>query len=360
MPQRLALIASLALFASLALPALAQDAARPMILHPSELYRVEPARLTQSLRFSGTVEPSRQVDLSAQVGGLAERVLVQVGERVDEGQVLIEIATADLQLQLEAQQAGLASTRVQLDSARAALARANSLSASGVASRTTLDDAQSQVDGLAASIQSLEIQVRLAQINLDRATIRAPFAGVVSARSVEEGQLVGAGARVISLVDLSTVTVEAVAPIIDTLDLAVGQTALLDLPGEARGPMRAEVERINPVAETGTRSLRFYLSLPNPDGLLRGGAFVTGLIELRVTEGALAVPRDAVQGGAVQGGALVMVLRDGVAVAQPVELGPEWSSGALVQILGGLAPGETVVAMPLRGLAPGAAVTIAE
>lgn len=342
----------------LAAPAFAQEAAPPMILHPSELHRVDPARLTQTVRFSGTVEPSRQVELSAQVGGIAEQVLAQVGERVEEGQILIEIATSDLQLQLEAQQASLASTRVQLDSALAALARVNSLSASGVASRTTLDDAQSQVDVLESSILSLEVQVRLAETNLSRATIRAPFAGVVSARNVEAGQLVGAGNKLISIVDLSSVSVEAVAPIIDTLDLAVGQTALLTLPGEAREPMTAAVERINPVADTGTRSLRFYLTLPNPDGLLRGGTFLTGLIELRVAEGALAVPRDAVQ--RIDGAPQVIVVRDGHAVAQPVDLGPEWSSGALVQILGGLAPGETVVAMPLRGLAPGAAVTVGE
>ncbi len=327
-----------------------------MILHPSEVVRIAPMRLTETVRFSGTVAPSRQVDLSAQVSGIAEQVLVRAGDSVGEGQVLVQIATADLALQLEAQQASLESTRVQLESARAALERANMLSASGVASRTALDDAQSQVDALSASARSLDTQVRLAQSNLARATIRAPFAGIVSSRAVEEGQLVGAGTQVVSLVDLSTVTIEAVAPLVDTLDLAVGQSAILLPPGEGRAPLRATVERINPVAESGTRSIKFYLSLPNPDGFLRGGTFVTGTVELRVAEGELAVPRDALRTGPA--GPEVLLVRDGRTLAQPVTTGPAWSSGALVQITGGLAPGDLVVAMALRGLDAGQSVTI--
>lgn len=329
-----------------------------MILHPSEVVQIQPMRLAETVRFSGTVAPARQVELSAQVTGIAEQVLVRPGEPVLEGQVLVQIATADLGLQLEAQQASLASTRVQLDSARAALERANALSASGVASRTALDDAQSQVDVLAASLRSLETQVRLAQSNLDRATIRAPFSGVVSSRAVEEGQLVAAGAPVVSLVDLSTVTIEAVAPLIDTLDLAVGQSAILMLPGDERSELRATVERINPVAESGTRSIKFYLSLPNPAGFLRGGTFVTGMVELRVAEGALAVPRDALRTG--DAGPEVLLLRDGRTVSQPVVTGPVWSSGALVQVMQGLSAGDQVVAMALRGLGAGQSVTIEE
>lgn len=350
------LVLAAALMFGAAVPGVAQPA---MILDPSEVVQIRPMRLTDTVRFSGTVAPSRQVDLSAQVSGIAEQVLVRAGESVTEGQILVQIATADLGLQLEAQQASLASTRVQLDSARAALERANALSASGVASRTALDDAQSQVDVLAASLRSLETQVRLAQSNLDRATIRAPFAGVVSSRAVEEGQLVSAGARVVSLVDLSTVTIEAVAPLIDTLDLAVGQSALLQLPGgERRSELRATIDRINPIAESGTRSIKFYLTLPNPAGFLRGGTFVTGTVELRVAEDALAVPRDALRTGA--SGPEVLVLRDGRTAAQPVVTGPAWSSGALVQITQGLSVGDQVVAMALRGLDVGQLVTIEE
>lgn len=365
-PRALAALALAALIAGLAPAQAAAQAAepppalvaQPMILHPAEIWEVRADRLTQTVRISGTVQPSRRAELSAQVSGLAETVHVLPGQSVTEGQVLVDIATADLQLQLEAQQASLASTRVQLQSARAALARANALSASGVASRTALDDAQSQVDVLEASLESLETQVRLAQTNLGRATIRAPFAGVIATRSVEAGQLVGAGATLVSIVDLSTVTVEAVAPLIDTLDLAVGQTAVLALPGERQGTLVAAVERINPVAEPGTRSIKFYLTLPNTDGRLRGGTFLTGHVELRVAEDALAVPRDAIR--IHEGAPHVMVIQDGRVALQPVTTGASWSSGSLVQITEGLTPGQRVVAMTLRGLHPGQAVTVSE
>lgn len=355
-------VLALAGWFAVAAPAAAQDGISPggppMILHPAEIWEIRPDRLTQTVRISGTVQPSRRAELSAQVSGIAEAVHVLPGQSVTEGQVLVDIATADLQLQLEAQQASLASTRVQLQSARAALVRANALSASGVASRTAVDDAQSQVDVLEASLESLETQVRLAQTNLGRAAIRAPFAGVVATRSVEAGQLVGAGASVVSIVDLSTVTIEAVAPLIDTLDLAVGQTAVLEIPGQRRDTLLAQVERINPVAEPGTRSIKFYLTLPNADGLLRGGTFLTGRVELRVAEDAIAVPRDAIRDH--EGSPHVMVIRDGRVALQPVTPGASWSSGALVQITEGLAPGDRILAMTLRGLNPGQIVTVAE
>ncbi|UXN75304.1 efflux RND transporter periplasmic adaptor subunit [Devosia sp. A8/3-2] len=117
------------------------------------------------------------------------------------------------------------------------------------------------------------------------------------------------------------------------------------------------VDRVNPVAEAGTRSIKVYLTLDNPDGLLRGGMFVTGSIVVRQDEDVIAVPATAIQ--TRNEASYVLAVVDGVVQERPIEIGSEWPATTLVEARSGLAAGEVIVGTTLSGLSDGAAVIIA-
>nr|WP_319516947.1 efflux RND transporter periplasmic adaptor subunit [uncultured Cohaesibacter sp.] len=331
-----------------------EAAAKP--LDPLEVVQVTPRDLIDPLPISGDIKPIRKATISAQVGGLAEAVNFEPGDKLHKGDVLLQIEKDDLELTLRQKEASLAGQKAELSSARSNLNRAKELAKRNVASQKTLEQAESSVESLMADIDAAQAQVEIAQLNLDRAVIRAPFSGTVVSRSVEPDQLVQSGAALFEMIDLSMVTMEAMVPLSDTLSLRVGQKAELSLPQKPDQKFVAKINRINAQAEAGTRSAIVYLTIDNPNETLRAGMFMTGSIALKVSRQTIAIPRTAIfEEGGVQ---TVLIIRDGVVHRMQVATGSSWDMGSLVEINSGLHKGDVVIAQPLEGLSVGDQVHI--
>jgi len=331
-------------------------APRVMQLHPMEVVTVAPRLMEELVKVSGTIHPVQEAAIAAQVSGLAEAVNVRPGDVVEAGQLLVEVGTTDLQLTLDQQRSTLAATAVQLRAAEASLARTTQLAGKGLAATTTLDDAQAQVDQLNATMATQQTQVAQAETNLERARVVAPFSGVVASRAIEPGQIVSPGTTMLSLVDLSTVRVEVVAALSQSAKIVPGQSVRLNVQGMGDA-VTGTVDRVSPIAEAGTRSIKVFLTLDNPDGALRGGMFVSGNIVVRAEDDVLAVPAEAVL--TREDASYVMAVVDGVAEEKIIETGASWGASALVQARSGLSAGDVIVGTSLTGLNDGAAVTIA-
>ena len=330
---------------------------RALRLHPVELVTVEPQRIEDLVKVTGTINPAQEAAIAAQVGGLAETVAVRPGDHVADGQLLVEVGTRDLLLQLDQQRSTRASSVVQLRAAET-LERTKLLAEKGLAARTTLDTAQAQVDQLVAAIATQESQVSLAQANLERARVNAPFSGTVATREVEPGQIISPGTTMLSIVDLSTVRVEVIASLKDSARIRVGQTVRLSVHGLKGEHFAGTVDRVSPVAEAGTRSIKVYLSLDNPEGRLRGGMFVTGEIVVEEENNVIAVPTSAIH--TREDASYVLAIVDGLLRERPVETGKAWTTTGLVEARSGIAAGDVIIGAPLSGLADGAAVVVEE
>lgn len=335
----------------------AQAIPRIMQLHPSEIVAVQPQRIEDLVKVTGTIHPAREAAIAAQVDGLAETVAVRPGDHVEAGQLLVEVGTTDLRLQLEQQRSAIRSSRVQLRAAETTLKRTTLLFDKGRAAQATLDAAQAEVDQLAAEIATEQSQVALAEANLQRARVTAPFSGIIATRTIEPGQIVSPGTTMLSIVDLSTVRVEVLVPLRDSARIRAGQPVRLTVQGAPTKEFTGTVDRVNPVAEAGTRSIKVYLTLDNPDGLLRGGMFVTGSVVVRQDEDVIAVPAAAVQ--TREDTSYVLAVVDGQLKERPIETGNEWPATMLVEARSGLADGDVIVGARLSGLSDGSAVTIA-
>ncbi|WP_127754161.1 efflux RND transporter periplasmic adaptor subunit [Devosia sp. 1566] len=335
------------------------EAAEPVMqLNPLEITQVEPQTLQQLVKVTGSLAPQRQTQLGSQVAGRVVAVLARPGDTVNEGDVLMQLDTESLQIQLDQQTNTAEATRAQLQLAESQLARTTDLIQRGLSASSGLEEAQSSVDALRANLAALEGQVEAARIAVQNATLRASMSGIISERAVEPGQTVQPGTPLFTIVDLSQMEMDAAAPVGASSLVAAGQPVLINVEGFGDRTFDGTVDRVNPVAVAGTRTIPVYIGLDNPDGLLRGGMFATGQIVVAEAVDALAVPTGAVREDA-EGFFLLKVEGDHV-VRQAIEQGSTWNGGRLVQITAGLQPGDMIVTAPLSQLQPGNRVEMVE
>lgn len=312
--------------------------------------------LRRTVRVSGTIEPIRSTQVSSEAGGRVETVRAETGDAVTAGDLLVQIDVEALALERDLVRSNLQATRAQLDLAAGQLERIEALVERGVASSSVLDEGRSRVEGLRANLRAQEDQVRAAELRLGKASVRAPFDGIVAVRSVEAGQYVSVGTPLLMLVDLSTVEMEASAPVAAGATLRPGQQVEIAVDGVER-VFQGEVARISPVASDGTRTLPVFIRIPNDDGLLLGGMLATGQVVTASAEATLALPPDAIIEDSV--GTYVLRIVDGRIERAPVQTGGTWGTG-LVRIASGLSPGDLVVTAALDELSLGRSVRIIE
>lgn len=339
-------------------PIVLADASQPAVeLAEIEVTTVAPTDLTDEIRISGALQPLQKVRLVAEVGGRIETVTRQVGDAVAQGDILVELRTDTLQAVLRAREASLEASQAQLRLAESILERNRRLGESGVSSKAALLEAEANVLNLTAQTRGLEADIEQARIQLEDAVIRAPFDGIVSARSIEPGQAISVGTDLLEIVDISRVEAAVAVPTSRIAQVQVGQEANLSVDGFPGETFPAKVVRISPVAEAGSRAVRVYLQMDNPDERLRGGMFSTGSLKLRDFPGVIALPASAIRTD--DRGDFVLKAENGRLHRQAVERGEAWAARGLVEVRSGLSSGDVVVTAPLPDLAPDVEVRIA-
>ncbi len=324
-------------------------------LAPFEVETIAPRSLEETLRLTGSLTPARQVHLSSEVSARLIEVTAREGDSIAEGALLARFDVDSLQNQLDQAMSNARATRIQMEQAQSDFTRTQTLVERELAASTALENARSGLQQLQAQLAAQETAVANAQAALDKATVSAPFDGVISERAADPGEFVATGSPLFTIVDLSTFEVEATAPVSKSPMIATGQTVQLTVEGFGDRIFTGEVERISPLAITGSRALPVYISLENPEGLLRGGMFASGRILLEENAAALSVPVEAIREDA--DGAFVMTIVDGTLTRQPVEIARTWENGARVEIASGLAEGDMILAAAMPDLRAGQSVT---
>lgn len=328
----------------------------PLQLAAIEVAMLKPQTLTSTIRVSGALAPTGSTTVNAEIGARIESITIESGDRVEQGQIIATLATTDLQSALDERLASLDAARSQVEFADSGLGKIETLAKKGYATKSTLEKSRNDLQAARASLSSAQSQVALAQSALADAVIRSPIAGVVSERMVNPGEAVAVGTKIATIVDLSSMDVEVGIPTNQIGAVKVGQTVDLQVEGFGERIFQAEVTRINPVAQSGTRTVPVYISLPNPDSRLSGGMFATGTITVQEAKDTLALPKSAIREDG--DGAYVFAVEDGVLARKPIKVGQAWDDGNLVAIDSGVSAGETVVVAPLPGLTAGTTVTL--
>lgn len=331
-------------------------AALVMQLLPSELYEVRTGTLSDTVQVTGSLVPARALSIPAEVSGRIDTVKFRVGDQVGEGAELATIDVETLRNRLEQSRATAEATRAQLVLAEAQLQRTTDLVRRGVSSTSALETEAANLSQIEANYTALMRQVETAEDDLSKAKITAPFAGVISARSVDPGTYVTIGTELLGLVDMTALDLEGGVPAVHAPRLRIGQRVDLVVDGLADHHFEGVIDRIAPVAVAGTRVLPVFARIENADGLLKGGMFASGTLVLEEATDGIGIPADALRED--DAGTYVLKITGDKANRQPVEAGRSWNRGRVVEIVSGLSPGDTIVALKLERLQAGATVSL--
>lgn len=342
--------------AAAALPA---KVAQGYDLAPSDVVVASTQELVRTLPVSGGLKAVNSAFLKAKVAGEVKALNVREGDAVKAGQVVGQIDTSELTLRLQQAEQTAASSRAQLDIARRTLENNRALVAQGFISPTGLETSVSNEAAARANHGAAQAAVDLARKSLGDARLVAPIAGTVSQRLVQVGERVSIDTRLVEIVDLSRIELEAALPAEDVADIRVGQTARLQIDGFQEAP-QATVARINPSTQAGTRAVLVYLSIKPQPGL-RQGLFAKGNIELH-RRTALVVPVGAVR--VDQARPYVLTVAEGKVAQKAVTLGvrgeAQLGAGreAVVEVTEGLTAGTTLLRGTVGQLRDGTPVTL--
>ncbi|MFO1286119.1 MAG: efflux RND transporter periplasmic adaptor subunit [Rubrivivax sp.] len=322
-------------------------AAAPAIeLAPSDIARVETTELTQTLAVNGSLKAVQSAIVKARVAAEVKSLAVREGDRVSAGQRIGQLDTTEYDWRLRQAEDQIASAEAQLDIAERTLANNQALVNQGFISRNALDTSVSNAAAARAALQAAKAAAEIARKAVKDGEVRAPIAGLVSQRLVQPGERVAVDTRLVEIVDLSRIELEAAVAPEDVPTVRIGQPARVAIDGLAE-PVPAKVVRINPSASAGTRTVMAYLLLDNHPAL-RQGLFGRATLEVQRRR-ALVVPASALRFD--QALPYVVVVRQGVAVEQPVTAGQRgdaaFGAGAkpepAVEVTGGIEAGATVL-----------------
>lgn len=321
-------------------------------LAPTDRIQVQRLELQRTLPISGQIRAVNSAVVKARVAGELQGLTLREGDAVKAGQVIARVDVTEYQARLRQAQQQAEAARAQVDIARRTHDNNRSLVEQGFISRTALDTSLASLAGAEATFKAALASADVAQKAIDDAVLRAPISGQVAQRLAQNGERVGVDARIIEIVDLSRLELEASLSASDSLELKPGQTARLQVEGSAQ-QVNARVVRINPNATAGSRAVLAYLAL-EPAKTLRQGLFVQGSLQLGKFS-ALAAPLNAVRTDKPK--PYVQLVSQGAIVHQTVELeGRGERDGQIMTGLRGVPEDAVVLAGSVGMLRPGTPV----
>jgi RND family efflux transporter MFP subunit len=321
----------------------------------NDLYVVEPGSLERSLPLTGSLMPFTEATVKAKVAGELVAVPVREGESVKRGQMLAKIDLTEVGAKVAAREADVAAAKAQLVWAEKNRNQQKAMLEKGFISQSAFDNIQSNYDVAVAKLHAADAELVVARKSQGDAVLVAPFSGIVSARLAQPGERVALDAKVVSIVDLSRLQLEASVPPAAIGQVKVGQPMNFRVEGFGEREFAGRIERINPAATAGSRSISIYAVIDNPEGLLRGGMFAQGALTLSRVDNALAVPASAVREEIGQ--TFVYAIEDGQVKRKNVKVGVPDAAGR-VQVLDGLAAGDRIVRVNLGSLKEGVAARL--
>jgi membrane fusion protein (multidrug efflux system) len=313
---------------------------------PVTIAEVTMVTVDRTLPVVGTLLPKDEAAISAQVEGQVEKTLVDFGARVEAGQLLALIDTASYEAQAAQAAATLAKAQANQKNAERNLKRVLELQQEKISSASALDEATALAEQARAEIKAAEATGTIAELNLRRSRVVAPFSGSISERIVNTGDFMKVGSPLFRVVNDMELKYIIQAPERLAGQVKIGQLVRFDVdafPGES---FEGKVHLISPLVSTSTRSFNLGALVANPTRKLKASSFARGEILLEKDVSVATVPLEAVLNFA--GVTKVFVIQGDVARSQEVKIGRILAGRQ--EIISGLRTGEKVAISGLTRL----------
>jgi len=329
--------------------------AETMMVGPENIAIAANGSIMTGPSISGTLEPDREAVLRAQVTGSVLQTYADQGQVVNAGTVLARIDASGIQDAYNSARAGLVSARNAADVAAKDLARNEKLLAAGAIAERDIDQSRRASIAAQAALEDANSRLATAEKAYRSTTVTSPFNGIVSERPVSAGDVVQPGTALFTVVDPSSMRLEASVPAEQLASIRIGVPVDFTVSGYPGRQFVGRITRINPTADPTTRQVRIYVSIPNEGRALVGGLFANGRMSTATKMG-LVVPQSAVD---VRGSIpSVMRVRQGKAEKVPVKIGLTDKTSETIEVLSGIQPGDTLLMGAAMGITPGTPIRI--
>jgi RND family efflux transporter MFP subunit len=376
------------------------EAAAPPAPVTTDGAKVETRELQRSVDAVGTLDPNEEVTVSNQVEGTVEKIFVDLGDAVQSGQVIAQLDTRELELNLHQQDAalqqelarvgltdpnavGLTNPEAAFDEAgtsqvrqaeasfadaKIKLERTKRLGESGLIPQQQLDAQQAQYDAAEAALRSAREGVRniragisarkaalaLAQKKLADAKVTAPLSGFIKERPAAAGQFLKANSPVVTIVQNSPLKLHADVPESAVAYVKVGRPVVFHVDAFPDRTFEGKISRLSPAVDQQSRTLKLEALVDNSDGSLKPGFFTRVTVQTDRKDKTLVVPANAVL--TVSGIEKVFVIENGKINERVVRSGVRL--GSEVEIVDGLKEGDVIAKSSLDTLQQGREVVV--
>ena len=313
------------------------------------------AELASGPAISGNLQAEQEATVRAQIGGTVLQTLVDEGSRVATGTLLARIDDRTIRDQYLSARSAVTSAQSSADVAQRNLERNERLATAGAIADRDLEASRSQNVAAQSQLADAKARLTLQEKQLADAQVRAPFSGIVSKRQVNGGDVVQPGGEMFTVVDPTTMRLEAAVPANQLTAIKIGSPVSFSVSGYPDREFAGKITRINPIADPSTGQVRVVVSVPNAGNNLVGGLFAEGRVATE-RRNALVVPTTAVDVTGVK--PFVIRLKAGKVERVDVELGLRDEESERVEVKSGLAAGDTLLVGAARGITPGTPVRV--
>jgi RND family efflux transporter MFP subunit len=329
--------------------------AETMLVGPENVAVVRAEQIRTGPAVSGSLTPRRSATLRAEMSGAVLQTYVEAGTTVHAGQPLAQIDAAVLRDQALFARSSVATAQSSYENAKRDLSRNETLEKAGAIAEREVERARNTLLSAQTQLANARAQLSNAEKMLDKANVKAPFNGIVAQRQASAGDVVSPGTALYTVVDPGSMQLEASVPADQLSQVRVGMPLDFKVTGYPNRTFTGRVTRVNPTADPTTRQVKILAEIPNAGNTLVGGLFAEGRVASE-TKVAPMVKASAVDERGLRPS--VVRLRNGKIEKVDVTLGIRDAAAETVEVVSGVAPGDTVLLGAARGISVGTPVKV--
>ena len=333
------------------------EASRELAVPTVTLVAPTPSHGGKSILLQAELRPLMESPIYARATGYVRRWTVDLGSRVTNGQVLVELDTPEVRQELATARAQLRQAEASAGLAKSTSARWKEMRSAALVSQQELEEKQAESDLKTAAVESARANVHRLEEMAGFAILTAPFDGIITARRLDVGQLIsaGSGQELYRLAQTHQLRVYVRIPESLTRRVVVGQPGEVLIPSAPGRTFAARVVRTSGAMDSASRTLLTELELPNPEGLLFPGGFAQVRFPESHVEIPITIPANTLLFRS-EGPVVGIVGSNNIVQLRPVVLGRDL--GATVEVLGGVDSSDRLVLNPLDSLTEGTLVRV--
>jgi RND family efflux transporter MFP subunit len=312
--------------------------------------------LAKYFNYKGTVSAWKTANIAPDASGRVGRILKKQGDKVAQGELLATLDMTSLELMQKQARAAVAVAQTSYQNAKLNAERMKKMLENKAISSMQYENTQLALDAADTQLKSAKANLDLVDYTAKNAYMKAPFAGIIAAKNMEEGDMInpgmGMGQSILTLMDLSKVKVAVDAPAEEIEKIKIGQQCLVAIASRPGETFTGEVYSKNLAADPLSKTFKVEIKIDNPEMKIKAGVYADISIEYIRRENVYLLPLTALLAGDKE----VMVSENGVARKRAVTIGEK--NGTRFEILAGVRPDELVLVEGNYDLKDGTAIVM--